>query len=199
MPLPIIAGTVRAAVRGTQSNGKPWVNVWHLRKIGAPPVTAADIAAWDAQFVKFYIGPAAGGGNFWLGRMGLGGSLQDITYTPLDGTSPSTVVSHAAATSGGAAAVPGEVAFVLTLRTQIRGRRYRGRIYLAGLDKALLNNDGTATAATISNATLQIVGVQALLTPAGAQLVVASYRYALATDITQYTMDGRGDMQRRRK
>ncbi len=199
MPLPVIDRTCRVAVRGFQANGKPWVNVAHLHKDSAGVITAADIALVDAQFVKFYIGPAAGGGNYWLSRMALGATLQDITYTPLDGVSPSVVISHVTASGGGAAAVPGEVACVLTLRTAIRGRRYRGRLYLPGLDKALLNNSGTMAATVPANATLQAAGVNALMIAINWSWVVASYVGLVANSVQSFTMNDVPDVQRRRK
>ncbi len=199
MPLPVISNTVRAAVSGLQGNGKPWTNVWHIQWTGAGSPSPTNITTMDGIFDDFYAGPAAGGGNYWCSRMCLGGSLQQIVYTLLDGTSPSITVSHVLAATGGAGCAPGEVAAVLTLRSATRGRSYRGRVYLPGVDKALLNNDGTFTAALVANATLQAAAVNAALVAATWRIVVASYRLQLATPVTQFTMNGQADVQRRRK
>lgn len=211
-PLPVIAGTVRVSVQGTTPGGQQWVNVHHARyATGASNPGPTEITAFDALFVKFYIGPAIGGGVFVLGSCRSACKLVQITYTPLDGVSNSLVIPHAASgASATATNAPNEVAQVLTLRTGTRGRRYRGRIYLPPFSSDNYDGNGQLNSAQAGVIITQYNGMKASLGAAQWEVGVASYGHGtdhgvpttwspFFTPITTVTMDLAADVQRRRK
>lgn len=216
IPLPTITNVLRAAVRGLTATGQPWVNVIHFRYTGTPSAGwVTEINALDPILFKFYGGPIYTGGYFILQQMGSNSSIQDITYTPLDGTTVSTVKPHIQAGSvAPGVGAPSEVAAVLTLRTDHRGRRYRGRIYLITNVASNYGADGNLIATYVNNVITQWNGMASAMVSANWKPVVASYgNYRgvpdkhgvvttwtpFATDVTSVTMDVRPDVQRRRK
>ena len=199
MPLPVITNTVRVAVRGTMPSGQRWINVWHIRK-PAGPILAADITAIDGLFPRFYLGAAIGAGQFVFTQCNPAVTMEDLTYTPLDGSSASTVIAHlATGAAAGVDTLPSEVTAVMTLRTLLRGRSHRGRIYLPTFVETINTALGTILVGTAAALITQLIGVQANLVAAGYEIVVASYLLASATSVSTFTMDSRWDVQRGRK
>lgn len=221
MPLPVIAGVVRCAVRGVCPSGAPWVNVHHFRySDGASAPGPTEIATLDVQLDKLYGGPAYSGGTAWLAFCRPNCTMIDITYTPLDGPPPSLSIVTAHSHSGGSVnpnSAPSEVSLVCTLRTAKRGRRYRGRIYLPPFDNTVFSADGTITTAGTTGLLAQYNGMKSALVAGLWKPVVASYGKSLvndpsdphdkievtwtpfATDVANPTMDTKFDVQRRRK
>lgn len=213
MPLPTLTGVVRVSSRGTNVAGQQWVNVLHFQH-GNPGTTFtnSDLNALDAKLARLYVGTAYTTGAPWLTQCANGTTLVDFTYYPLDGMSSPTQLPHAAAgTAGASLNQPSEIAHVLTLRTGIRGRRYRGRIYLPALaSSAIAGASGNVTPSIINNFLVQARGLLADLQTIQWFWCVASYGHGtlhgqpqswtpFATVITDVTMDGVADVQRRRK
>lgn len=213
MPLPTITGVVRVSCRGTNVAGQQWVNVLHFQH-GNPGTsfTNSDINALDAKLARLYSGTAYTTGVPWLTICTSNTQLVDFTYYPLDGTSSPTVTPHAAL--GAAASTtnqPSEVAHVLTLRTGIRGRRYRGRIYLpAAGTGAMSGTTGQMITANVNNFLTQARGLLADLQTIQWYWSVVSYGHGtlhgvpqtwtpFSTPLTDVNMDGVADVQRRRK
>jgi len=201
MSLPIIANTVRASVRGGTAFGTPWVNVHHYRYVGAVP-THAQLDTLAASIDRLY-----GNGAVYAGGVGLINSCKttcqalDVTFTPLDGVTPSYTKAIIAAGGSASASLPSEVAEVVTLRTNTRGRRYRGRIYLPAYSVTNVDAAGNLPATLPALVVAQFAGFWADIAgqaPAWTQ-VVASYKGVFATLITSVSMDLRADVQRRRK
>lgn len=200
MPLPVIAGVCRVAYRGTMPSGQRWVNVHHIRKVAVGAWSAADVAIVQPIFVRLYRGAAFGAGAEWMGNCNNALTLDDATYTPLDGTSPSIVQTIAVAGVSGSVSLPSEDAHVLTLRTGFRGRANRGRTFLPAAAIGTMAAGGVLQAASVTATVVQAAGVQAALIAAGYEHVVASYLGAGAQHlITQYTMDNKVDVIRGRK
>jgi hypothetical protein len=217
MPLPLIANTVRAAVVGTTAGGGPWVNVWHFEYTTPPNTTNID--ALHALFTRFYSGTAFSGGTPWLTACATSTTVSRVDYTVLDGAALGYTKTFAAAGGAGASTLPAEISPVLTLRTNTRGRRYRGRLYLpppaAGAGQIDAAGHLLSSVATVVLA--QAEGMRSALAAAGWHHVVASYGKSLhkdpsdphdkievtwtpfATWVTTYTMDLVLDVQRRRK
>ena len=200
MPLPIITGVARVAVRGTMPSGQRWINVCHVRKNAGGAFSGADQAAVQPILVRLWRGTAFGSGNDWLSNCNNQLTLDDMTYTPLDGSSPSIVQSvNLNGVSAGVSA-PSEVAQVLTLRTALRGRAHRGRMYMPAPVVGTYSAGGVLTGANITNFLTQVVAVQNALIAAGFTIVVASYLGAgSASDVIVFTMDNKADVQRGRK
>jgi len=199
MPLPVIANTVRCVSRGTCESGQKWINTVHVQK-PAGPILAADITAIHPILVRLWSGAAYGAGTACIALCASGVTHDDIVYTPLDGTSASTVITVAAV--GGQTAgqsLPAECSEVLTLRTTHRGRSYRGRIYLPPWYQAERTTNGYILGTGINSMITQALGVQTALVAAGYTLGVASYKLSLFTSLSTVTMDNKFDVQRGRK
>lgn len=219
MPLPTIDKVQRCSVRGTNVNGTSWVNVVHMRWLGTGQGTSQnEVDALHAILVRLWSGAAFGTGAPWLSHCKSGTLLNDITYYPLDGTGLGIIkVVNAAATGGTGAQLPPQTAAVLTLNTAFRGRRYRGRIYFPTPLAANCDTNGNWTQALMDSTIAQWTGMQAALPGASWEPVVASYGKSwindpndphdkilsqwtpFATKIDNATMDGKPDVQRRRK
>jgi hypothetical protein len=139
-------------------------------------------------------------------------------YTPLDGTSGAFHLTSAlvgAGTSG--PAIPPEVAQVITLRTALRGRRARGRIFLPAFASGAYTG-GTLDPARQTTVLSAAATLMSDLVSLGWQLVVASYGVSyrvnhtttpatkvastwtpFATAVTSITMDALADVIRGRK
>lgn len=220
MVLPVIDGVVRAAVVGYTASGGPWTNVWHLRHTPtSTPPTIAQIDAAHALFVRMYSGAAFGVGAPWFNAVPTAAGVSRIDYTVLDGSALGYTRPFIASGAGGAAASPAEVAAVLTLRTNTRGRRYRGRIYLPqpASGSTIIGNDGKLSSTILTAVPTQAQGLQTALQGISWAIVVASYGKSLikdpndkydkievtwtpfATDVTTFSMDGVLDVIRNRK
>lgn len=213
-PLPVIGGVVRASVQGICPSGQPWVNVWHFQYAnGASAPGSVEIGALDTQFYKFYGGPGLSTGQPVMASCKSTCSIQQIAYTPLDGVSNTLTFSHALNGSAGSAlSTPSEVAMVLTLRTALRGRRNRGRVYLPPFGNDFWDTNGfLSTSGLVATKLItQWTALQGLINPLQWTHVVASYGHGTAngvpttwapyaTPITNVTMDTKADAQRRRK
>src|SRR5215471_16031079 len=92
MALPIIANTIRCSVEGLNADGTHWANVLHFRWTGAITSTAA-IAIIDPKLLSHYT-VNAGAGGAWVNHATTSASLQRFRYTPLDGSTATTVAPH---------------------------------------------------------------------------------------------------------
>lgn len=213
MTLPTITGVVRVSARGTNVAGQQWVNVLHFQH-GNPGTsfTNSDINALDTKLARLYSGTAYTTGVPWLTSCTSSTTLVDFTYYPLDGTSSPTVTPHAAAgVASNTTNQPSEIAHVLTLRTGIRGRRYRGRVYLPAVGTGSMSGTtGSLLAATVTNFLTQARGLLADLQTIQWYWAVVSYGHGtlngapqtwtpFSTPVTDVTMDAVADVQRRRK
>lgn len=212
MALPTINGVVRAACQGSSSSGQQWVNVIHFRyAAGAstPGTTEMDLLA--AELSKFYKGPNYTSGGGWVSQSCTSTTtLSTITMTPLDGSA----LAYQKTYSGGGGAVgnalPGECAPVLTIRTLVRGRRARGRIYLPAPAASNIDSAGRLSSTCATLTTNQWIGMAAALVPSQWVPGVASYGHGTShgvptswapffTPWATVTMDLNIDVQRRRK
>jgi hypothetical protein len=182
-----------------------------------------EINALDALLARIYTGAVFTTGATWLSICPTGTTLIDATYYVLNGSATPYVINHAAAGAGGAGTVPSEVAQVLTLRTGVRGRRSRGRMYLPAWGSVSLAAGGNLIATAITNFLTQVNGVNTALATPLWELGVASYGsswnrgphnpHGAATLSSwtpfftpvavppgqPFTMDAKPDVQRRRK
>lgn len=213
MALPTIAGTTRVTFRGSNVAGQQWANVMHFRYAGGastPGIT--EFTALDAKVLRLYSGAAYSTGAAWLTFCTPDTKLIDATYYNLDGASSPYVISHTQqGTQSAATNSPQTLAFVLTIRTGNRGRRYRGRVYLpTPSQNVIAGATGQLTAATTTNIVTQANGLLADLSSIQWAWGVASYGHGTVngqpsswtpffTNATAITADGVPDVQRRRK
>ena len=106
----------------------------------------------------------------------------------------------------GSASLPNLTAMVQSLRTDVSGRSYRGRMYLPATG-ATLTSDGHFTNAQCTGMALAtskyLTALGTALTPTGggtgATPVVASFTKSICTEITQVLVDDIPDTQHRRE
>jgi len=200
MPLPTIPGVARCTFRGLMPSGKQWSNVLHCRyAAGASTPGTTELTNLDALLVRLWSGAAFGAGAGWLTNCPTAVTLIDAQYYVLFGGAPPLVITHAAAGSGAGTACPSEVACVMTIRTNTRGRSYRGRTYLPAPNTALIASGGVIAAAPITAALAQWNGCQTALNAIQWSIGVASYLHSTFNDSTSFTMDTRFDVIRHRK
>lgn len=135
-------------------------------------------------------------------------ALVEITTTNLDAAnSPSTteIVSPPEVGTGGGNALPGGSALVITHRTALRGRNYRGRSYMPGISNShqvTPNVLGAGSITVFVNAFFALIAAVQAVGPVW--VVLSKYLnkvprgQALATPVTAVSADQFLDSQRRR-
>lgn len=131
--------------------------------------------------------------------------ITTVNQEAANAPSSTLVVSPASPGTGGATVVPNNVAACATLRTDLRGRSYRGRMYLAAaLDTARLNSIQWTTAYIAQIITI-LGALKTAIEALGAVWVVVSKftnkvprASGLKTPITAVSCDQYMDSQRRR-
>lgn len=196
MPLPVIADTIRVSVEGHCANGHKFANVLHFRKPSATSYSTA-IATLDPLILNHYT-VAAGGGAAWKAYAIPAAGLELFRYTPLDGTTATTVVSHNVAGVGGGESLPASVCMVVTLRTGARGRSYRGRVYQGPFFEAANGANGVPAPADLTLVAAQWTAFLGTLLTNSLPLAVASYKLGVSTQVGSVSIDARWDTQRRR-
>lgn len=207
MELPVITNVVRTAVSGLGPNGQQWANILHFRRTSGV-LDVASLPSLRDHIVSLYnVSYGAGQWQLLFGSP-ISVTLGQISFTPLDGTSASTVYTVSGAGTQTGDALPAEVAIVLSLRTALRGRRNRGRLYIPCLAEAVCDAVGQPTTNAVSGYAAQANTFRTTITPSGWEWVVASYggpqpngtrRWTpYATAISTVTCDRYFDSQRRR-
>lgn len=190
MPLPVITDVFRCSLewRSSSVSGITAANVIHVLNTTG---TSTDV------YNHFNANVTAAMWNALSTDM----EVFQVKITPLDGVSPTT--THTTGTpakwKGGAGSGPEPaVAEVITLYTNFRGRRNRGRVFLPGvaegvIEDGLIGNTTTAGVQTAWETFLTAMGT------AGSTLVVASYLDADANTVTSLTVREVAATQRRRQ
>ncbi len=213
MALPNIAGVARVTYRGSNAAGQQWANVMHFRyAAGASSPGPTEFAALDAKVIRLYSGTAYTTGVPWFTSCPPSIKLIDATFYSLNGSASPWVIPHAQAGVAGANTdTAQETAMVLTLRTLLRGRRNRGRIYLPSISSTFMSGSGgVMLTASVNTFLVQARGLLADLASIQWEWGVASYGHGSThgvattwspyfTPLSDVTMDGVPDVQRRRK
>lgn len=207
MPLPIIANTLRVACSGPTASGTTWANVLHFRKVSGAIDEAARVALRDALVTLYGVGYGVGARGL-LNWAPSGTRLTLVVMTLLDGQAASVQYTVNVGGQGTTDPLPAEVAFVLSLRTALRGRRNRGRLYVPQQAEETNDSAGRPNATITAEYPSAANAFRSSLTPLNWEWVVASYgKYdgpvekrwnAYATPITNISADGYWDTQRRR-
>lgn len=194
MALPVITDTIRTAVEGHLPNGHRWANVLHFRKTGILTFTGA-IAILDPILIAKYQ-TDSGGNSALITQLHPSAGIDDIRYTPLDGASATTVNTHALNGTNATDALGAALAVVITLRTALRGRAHRGRVYWPAGNEAGEDANGLPT--WTGRAAGQWNDLITALAGSGVSLVVASYLHSTAQDVVNCTSRAVWGSQRRR-
>lgn len=204
MPLPVIDGVCRCTVAGQITGGGRWSNTWHARRIDLVAPSEGEINALHTELALFY-------GTQVMSRVPAATTIDGIDYTPLDGSSGAFHIAMSSTGSGSINALPAEVAEVLTLRTALRGRRHRGRIFLPSFASNSWDSVGRL-GTTVASDIVTAAGVLRLAAiVSGWEIGVASYGHyinRLGVSVswtpefqpaTNFSMDILGDVMRSRK
>jgi hypothetical protein len=184
-PLPVIPATYRVALLWEHATAGHAVNVVHLRSL-------------DGDFDANLIGlawAANDSGNMY-NTVDNDASITQFEVTPLDGSTASSVAVSGIPGTGAGEALP-SLSSVLSLHTAVRGRSFRGRIFLPFLPEGRIA-DGripNADRNLVVNAWNVFLGA---LNGANLELVVASYKEEVATPVESISMQAVPGVQRRR-
>jgi hypothetical protein len=121
------------------------VNVthWFVRSVGTPGATPFDVGTTlDALFAAAYKPMLTNGATY------RGTQCQKIHPLPVSLAEASS--GNAGAGTGGAAAIPQQVAGLIKLQTDRAGRPFRGRIYIPFLPVAAINAAGNLNAPSVA-------------------------------------------------
>ena len=147
----------------------------------------------------------SGGGNV--------GHVDDMSLTQIttvnqeaaNAPSSTLIVSPPVAGTNSSAPLPNNAAACATLRTDLRGRSYRGRVYLSGIPGTYQQDPITFTTAFLTQMLSTLAALKTAIEALGAVWVVVSHwsnkaprTAGLKTPITAVAMDQYIDSQRRR-
>lgn len=195
----------RVVVSGTLYGQESWANVFHID----PPGGFTDGNVFDA-FEDAYSVAAAGGGMGWLtpcpGEISTGVFGVRMTQMTLQAvTNPGIATVRTLNTPGGQntpGGLPLDVALVVSWRTSLAGRSFRGRTYLPPFHENQCVDDSGGfprpAAATVAGLAVNAAQLIDDLATALAPLVVYSRTLSDSTIITGGFIDGSWDTQRRR-
>jgi hypothetical protein len=181
---------VRVAFKWTTPNVlRPAINVMHFESIGynlASLVTSLEARVTAAM---------------WQ-HAGTDTGISELTLTPLDGSSGSLVQPTTFTAKWKGPQTPGDVvpqaAIIQKLVTSLRGRSFRGRVYLPfPVESAIVNGTyGSAARAAQDTAWGNFI---AGMSTDGHSLVVASYKLAAASLVIGHLTESYCGTQRRRQ
>jgi hypothetical protein len=184
-PLPVINDVYRVALEWVDAAGRTAVNVLHVH---APALTPSAIATAFSDNVT---------DNMLLSVVD-DATVDRYAITPLDGVSATEVFTAANWTGGGSGDQIPQVAGLVSLRTPLRGREHRGRIYLPyGAEGG--QSDGRWIGDTLTAPGPAWTTFATVMDGAGATLVVASYKLSTATAVSSLNWESHTATQRRRQ
>lgn len=189
-PLPIIADVYRCTFNWVETaKGLLAANVMHFHAVGTTPAGLAAII--DAHV-------AVGMWQFTVGSA----SVQTLEVTKLDGTSATYTFptgSPAKWTGGqGVGDFIPQVAGLVKLNTTLRGRSFRGRVFLPFVAEAA-QVSGTLTAGNVTTAQAAWNNFLTAMSVATADLTVASYHLSTDTLVLNALVESQTATQRRRQ
>jgi hypothetical protein len=186
-PLPVIADTFRVAANYDKL-GQSAVNVMHFRTTtdNAQELGERIIDSWDGD---------------QLATLSSDATLTSFDITPLDGVGATVTVNTPEdviwSGSTGTESLP-QVACIIKLTTALRGRSFRGRLYLPFTDESK-QDDGNVAPSILGTVTTAWETFVADMLAGGAELVVASYKLEEANAVTSLLLEDKTATQRRRQ
>ena len=181
----------------TQS-GQNWQFCLTLRK-GAGVPTSTDLDSVNAIAHTWAT-------SLLLPQLNNAVTLVEVVTTDLTSQgAPQAIEAVGASGSGGSQLVPQNAAMVVSQRTALRGRSYRGRVYMGGLLYPSLASDVDYSSTPAANLASAFVTLDASLLAAGFSVGVASRSHnkvvtnpAAFNRVISYVVDQHIDSQRRR-
>ena len=166
----IIPNAIEVDLVWNLASGKQVKNVLHGQVAGGFTATAAVAQAVYAAII------ASASWTAWAAFLHTTAALAAVNLRDLRTPNMPVVTSTGGATAGTGAAValPPGVALVISERTALAGRGFRGRVYLPGLDSgAITAATGAASAAANTAAANFVTAVQTALTASTITLSIA--------------------------
>jgi hypothetical protein len=163
MPLPVIADVFRVALEWESVYPDSPVNVMHLSCPGGGVSDVVDAleASWQPSMWDEVSGAYV---------------LNKVLITPLDGSSASALATVTTQTGGAGGQIVSEQAQVISLHTDQRGPRGRGRLYLGPITEDNTNHGVLVSAVVNAIAAAWVDFANALIAaPVATALGVASY------------------------
>lgn len=190
----IITGTYEIRIVWALS-GTDWaLNVLHAQLPGGESVNAGLAAAWatDLNALHDSSGLAAlQPATISIDRVG----VRDLRTA----NQPLHEADVSSAGTGAGDLLVRAASIVVTMRTNLAGRSFRGRSYVPGFNEAQNGADGTIAPAASAAAAAWIAGIRTAATARGHTLAVASVKLGISTPVTsQLVRDNVWDVQRRR-
>lgn len=186
-PLPVIADVYRVSLNWLRGSERRAVNVLHF---SAPGKTETDVfTAIDAHVT----------GTMWE-SVSSATIIDRVDILKLDGTS--TTHGHATDLTGkwqgsGSSAIIPQGAHVVSLRSDLRGRSNRGRVYLPFVSESV-QDDGKLTSAVIADVLAGWGAFANAMATDGVALGIASYKHSNWHQATNIIVGSSLKTQRRR-
>lgn len=179
-----MAGVLRIPCQFTAAGRRPSYNIWHCFTTDS---TTADAQLAVDALDAFYTSCAALYNS--TTTIVIGTQVVEITANPpvIKAITPGSVTG-----TGGTAQAPYQLANVVSLRTPVAGRSYRGRVYLGPISDTALNG------AIISGALVTSIQNAANTLVATGRPVVWSEKLQNYTVVTSAIVNGAVETQRRR-
>lgn len=201
MPPLVIPATVQAQIIWGKNGADHAVNVLHFINNTAAPVTQAMVDDVAAGMVVAFNEPDLTPVAFRT-RISNDYTLERVTLRDINVANQPLFESTGSPLSTGSSSadpLPDATALVVTLRTELAGRKFRGRIYTCGWAETQSGGDGQPAAAQSGHAVLFVNAIQReFLIRQGLQLAVASRVDLASRQVTSTDADNRWDTQRRR-
>lgn len=180
MPPLQVPGAAQVRLMWTTPGGGIMINVLGAAVSGSPTFGQAHANSLGSAIKGSF---ASSGMN---ARVHTGVSLVSIGVKDLRSQSLTEFLDQNAPVAGTATGdrLPGNVAFCVTLRTNLSGPRYRGRVYLGGFAEADNEADASATSALAATAVAFITAVQGNMASNGLSLGVISRPHEAVTVTT---------------
>jgi hypothetical protein len=189
-PLPVITNTYRVTLDWGLVGGTNPRNVMHFRDTTGGNDAADLFAVLDASATSHMWNPMQSSQH-----------CGQLHITPLDGTSPTVSFNTTGAGWSGEAA--GEfcpsVAQVISMKTAVRGRSYRGRVFLGPCCEDTIENGFRASGTGFTNQIAAWPAFHTAVTATPWEPVVASYKLGTAETVTAYLVERTLATQRRRQ
>lgn len=151
-------------------HGRPQLNVLHGHFATVGPVNPA-----SAQNIRNAIATALSPTS-WLRNLSATTTFDQVGVVDLRNSSVPEVLSTGTPIPGIDTfnAMPDQVAFVVTLRTNMTGRSHRGRVYLLGMATDIMTTDGQVQPAVATDAVAFVNAVKAAMATEGMPLAIRS-------------------------
>lgn len=197
MPPVELANAWRIVLEYSRTDGDQVQNVFHVN--GAPADAAelqvladAAIAEWDT--------------SNWVPQLRQTTDLTKVVVSDLNPGNPVTAEATRAFVGGsGGTGIPPEIAAVITLRTGLRGRSFRGRTFIGPLAESMINSDGEIDLGVTTGQGLLLqffqywTNLQSVDTGSGTHtLMVASFTLGRITPVEKIELDDQVDHQQSR-